>query len=238
MRATTGVRHENARWALRDRLRAGPGWHGRGLQGLRAGADPLRRDQGARAVAGARHDAGRALPARGALDGGAERPAHHPDLFHRPGKRAAVLRDGVRRRRIAVGPDQARRPPAGRRRAEDPAPVGEGPVGRARPRRDPPRHQAGEPDAEPARPGQDRRLRHRAGEPRFQQQAHRHRRVRRHARLPVAGSLPRQGGRPALGHLRARHRAVRDADRPYAVLRRKPAQADAGRRAVRDPGRA
>ena len=63
------------------------------------------------------------------------------------------------------------------------------------------------------RRGQDRRLRHRAVEPGPVEEADLDRRVRRHAGLSVARGLPRQAGRSALGHLLARHRAVRDADR-------------------------
>jgi serine/threonine protein kinase len=52
--------------------------------------------------------------------------------------------------------------------------------------------------------------------------------------LSVARSVPGQDRRPAFGHLLARHRDVRDAERQDAVHRRKPARADAGSGQGRD----
>ena len=128
-------------------------------------------------------------------------------LLHRDGAdHGDLARDRAAHR--AHDPGDARR--------LDRGPGGRRPLLRAPPRRRAPRHQAGQRHADRRRPGEGHRLRHRPGGehrggPDDGGLGH------GHGRLLLARAGRRRGRRRPQRRVLARHRALRDADRPHAV---------------------
>ncbi len=172
---------------LRDPRRAGAGGHGRRAQGVRAGAEPRRGDQGAGPADGRQRRRPQAVLPRGQgrRRGRPRSCRRHPRGGRRPEVGPAVPGHAVHRRPIAPGADRPRRPAAHRggpaHRDADRA----GPGRRPRPGPGPSRHQAVEhPAGERRGAGQDHRLRARPRHRRRQPVAERRR--GRHAAVHVA----------------------------------------------------
>ena len=162
----------------------------------------------------------RALPPRGPRGRPALAPAHRRRDRRRRGGRPPVHRLRVRRGRDAQGPHPPARPAAGRRgdrlRDRDRPRARR----RARPRDRPPRRQAPERARRRGGLGQGHRLRHRPLDGR--QRPDRRGPGARHHRLRLARAGARPRRQRPVGHLLARHRALRDAHGRRPVPRREP----------------
>ncbi len=145
------TQNENATGPLRHRRRTRPRRHGRGLQGPRAGPQPLRRDQGAGRLARPTTRRQGALPARSALawPRSTTRTSSRSTTSAKTTARPFFVMEFVEGE--SLRPCSSANQVAARRPArEDHLPDRAGPRDRARQGRDPPRHQARQPDGDRA----------------------------------------------------------------------------------------
>ena len=192
--------------------------HGRGVPGPRFAAQPGRRGQGRRLGSRRRPRAPPSVRGRGSSGGGPQPPERAVGLRHRPARGLAVrgLRAPGGRDPAPASQSGAASMAQGRRDRRAGVP---GAGGRPRPGHRAPGPQAGEPVPHPGRSGEDPGLRPRQAQREPGRGRGRSRDPRRDragvtagdARLHVSGAGSGRAGRRAVGHLRPRGDALRDA---------------------------